>query len=81
MDRLFEDFKYEWRKILDATAGLETAIYKMLEENNHNSFEQGYDEGHEEGFQDGEQYGFDRGRDDGYAEGYEDGLADAKEGK
>jgi flagellar biosynthesis/type III secretory pathway protein FliH len=81
MDRLFEDFKYEWRKILDSTAGLETAIYKMLDEQSRQSYDHGYGEGHEEGFEDGEQYGFDRGRDDGYSEGYDDGVADAKEGK
>jgi flagellar biosynthesis/type III secretory pathway protein FliH len=80
MDNLFEDFKYEWRKILDATAGLETAIYKMLEEVSSDQYDQGREDGYDEGQDDGYENGFDRGRDDGYSEGYEDGLADAKEG-
>jgi flagellar biosynthesis/type III secretory pathway protein FliH len=79
MDKLFDDFKYEWRKILDATAGLETAIYKMMQENCEAEFDAGRGDGYDEGEHDGYDNGYACGRDDGYAEGYEDGLADAKE--
>jgi flagellar biosynthesis/type III secretory pathway protein FliH len=79
MDKLFDDFKYEWRKILDATAGLETAIYKMMQENCSDEFDAGREDGYDQGEHDGYDNGYACGRDDGYAEGYEDGLADAKE--